>query len=360
MRPNRKRVVRTLGYTMVAALLIALATGGYVWVSAQRTMNAMYEPLPSAEWVDPVFETEEEPASQPPQAPANAEEIEPAAEDEAPVVPIRTLDPNPSEPMKIGEEDVARLRNPNTANKEPFAMLLLGVDERPGDRGRSDTMILLTVQPRSGRAIALSIPRDTRVLMPNSGRYDKINHAYAFGGTSLSVEAVERAFGVPIAYYMKTNMDGLVSIVDTLGGVDVDNTRAFDYEGYSFPAGKQHLDGEAALAYSRMRKQDPQGDFGRTQRQRQILSDAIDRVADAGTVTKLPKLLSHLSEYVRTNLAPGQMFDLVAKYRSAIGSVDIMYLQGKGKTIDGIYYYTITAEERRRIQSEMLKGLGAN
>ncbi len=364
MKPKRRRFVRWLGYAMAAVLVIAIGAGGYVWVSAQRTMNAMYEPLPSTKWVDPVFETEDEPEILPTNETAGPEEDieEPAMEEEGepPVVPITAIDRNSAEPLKISEEDVARLRSPSTANKEPFTMLLLGVDERPGDRGRSDTMILLTVQPRTGQAIALSIPRDTRVLMPNSGKYDKINHAYAFGGSALSVEAVERAFGVPIAFYMKTNMGGLIDIVDTLGGVDVNNERAFNYEGHSFPKGEQHLNGEEALAYSRMRKEDPQGDFGRTQRQRQILSDAVDRVAGAGTVTKLPKLLSHLSEYVRTNLTSGQMIDLITKYRSTSGNVQIMYLQGQGKMINGIYYYTITAEERRRIQSEMLKGLNSN
>ncbi len=361
MKPNRAKIVQAIGYAAAVALLIAAGTGGYVWVSAQRTLNAMYEPIPSAKWVDPVFETEAETElSDVPASHAKESGLITEEESEPPAVRITLLDRNPSEPARISEEDVARLRNPNTADKEPFSMLLLGVDERPGDRGRSDTMILLTVQPRSGQAIALSIPRDTRVLMPNSGKYDKINHAYAFGGTALSVEAVERAFGVPIAFYMKTNMGGLIDIVDTLGGVDVNNERAFHYEGHSFPKGDLHLNGEEALAYSRMRKEDPQGDFGRTQRQRQILSDAIDRVAGAGTVTKLPKLLSHLSEYVRTNLTSGQMLDLITKYRSATGNVEIMHLQGKGKVIDGVYYYTITAEERRRIQSEMLKSLDAN
>ncbi|MFC4597469.1 LCP family protein [Cohnella hongkongensis] len=353
---NRARVFRMAAYAAAALLLTALAAGGYVWVTAQRTLNAMYEPLPSAAWEDPVFETEMETEARPldmkaePTVEATAREGEGETEGK-PAVPAQ------KGARTVGEANVERLRNPSIADQEPFTMLLLGVDERPWDRGRSDTMILLAVQPRSGQALALSIPRDTRVRMPNSGKYDKINHAYAFGGVALSVKAVEQAFGVPISYYMKTNMEGLVGIVDSLGGVDVRNERAFEYEGYSFPAGERHLNGEEALAYSRMRKEDPQGDFGRTQRQRQILSGAIDRLAGAGAVTKLPTLLSHLSKYVRTDLTPAEMLELVTEYRSSIRSVETMYLQGKGKIIDGIYYYTITAEERQRIQSEMLQCL---
>jgi len=360
-------VKRTFGkwalYSAIAIAAVVLAGGGYVWYSVEKTMDTMYEPLPSANWVAPDFEDEE--PVQPPEETAvtengMAEETGPTDEPDEGVGPVSVVDQGPSEPVRISEKDIERLRKPNVSKEDPFAMLLLGVDERPGDRGRSDTMILIMVQPKNGKAVALSIPRDTRVRMPNTGNYDKINHAYAFGGTPLSVQAVENLFGVPIAYYMKTNMDGLVRIVDTLGGVDVDNQRAFDYEGHSFPAGKQHLDGEGALAYSRMRKQDPQGDFGRTQRQRQILSGAVDKIANANSVLKLPKLLSHLSEYVRTNLGSGNMKDLLLDYRPAIGEVNILYLQGSGKKINGIYYYAITAEERRRIQAELLRGLIAD
>jgi anionic cell wall polymer biosynthesis LytR-Cps2A-Psr (LCP) family protein len=159
---------------------------------------------------------------------------------------------------------------------------------------------------------------------------------------------------------MKTNMNGLINIVDTVGGVDVDNQRAFVYEGFNFPAGTQHLDGPEALAYSRMRKEDPQGDFGRTQRQRQVLSDAVNRVVSVNSITKLPRVLSHLSEYVRTNLTSQNMIDLALKYRPSITNVETISVQGRGTTINGIYYYSVTPEERRKIQSEMLKLLNAN
>jgi anionic cell wall polymer biosynthesis LytR-Cps2A-Psr (LCP) family protein len=166
-------------------------------------------------------------------------------------------------------------------------------------------------------------------------------------------------FGVPVAYYVKTNMEGLVSIVDTVGGVDVDNQRQFQSQGISFPLGPQHLDGEEALAYIRMRKEDPHGDFGRMQRQRQILSDAIDRVVSINSVTKLPRLLSHLSEYVRTNLTSQNMIDLALNYRPAIKNVQTLSILGEGKMIDGIYYYTVKAESRRKIQEQLLIQLDA-
>ncbi|TVY01134.1 LCP family protein [Cohnella terricola] len=352
---KRKRIVRLIVYSFVSFLALLMIAGGYLWYSVHKTMDAMYEPLPSVKWEQPRFENDAEGGLD--NSPEPTER--PGENETAAVIPLTVSDKDPTEPAIISEKDVERLRNPKTGNEDPFSMLLLGVDERPGDRGRSDTMILLTLQPRTGKAVALSIPRDTRVLMPNSGKYDKINHAYAFGGIPLSVEAVEHLFGVPIAYYIKTNMEGLVQIVDTMGGVDVDSLKAFEFDGQSFPIGKQHLNGVEALAYSRMRKEDPHGDFGRTQRQREILSELIDQLTDANSIVKLPKILSHLSEYVRTNLSSGNMYDLASKYRPAISGIETLNLQGNGKMINGIYYYAITPEERRRIQEEMLKCLNA-
>jgi LCP family protein required for cell wall assembly len=355
---NRSRVIKIVVYSLLSLVVMAVFCGGYVWYSMQKTMDAMYEPLPSADWVQPVFETEPQQEKVPsvnPSIKSTSVEVMPVPE-----ATVSAAAQEQSSPVTlISNEIVQRLRHPNLSDEEPFSILLLGVDERVGDRGRSDTMILVTVQPKKGSAVAISIPRDTRVLMPSSEKYDKINHAYAFGGVSLAVEAVEHLFGVPVAYYMKTNMEGLVSIVDTVGGVDVNNTLEFQHDGFSFPLGPQHLNGKEALAYSRMRKEDPQGDFGRTQRQRQILSDAIDRVVSVNSVTKLPRLLSHLSEYVRTNLSSQNMIDLAMNYRPAIKNVQTLTLNGSGKMIDGIYYYTVKPEDRRKIQEQLLNHLDA-
>ncbi|MFC5472165.1 LCP family protein [Cohnella suwonensis] len=364
---TKKLAIKLAVYSALSLVAIGLLAGGYVWYSMDKTMKAMYEPLPSSKWVEPAFEPEpeSEPSGNGRGGATKEASGEGAGEGESPqapgtvaAVPVSASTPDESPKTLLSEREAQRIRNPNLGNEEPFTILLLGVDERAGDRGRSDTMILLTVQPKTGSALALSIPRDTRAFMPNSGKYDKINHAYAFGGTSLSVQAVEQLFGVPISYYMKTNMEGFVNIVDIVGGVDVNNERSFDYEGATFPVGMQHLDGEHALLYSRMRKEDPHGDFGRTSRQRQVLSDAIDKVVRVNSITKLPKLLSQLSQYVRTSLTSGDMIDLAMNYRPAIKNVKTLILQGQGKMIGGIYYYSVTPEARRSIQKEMLEHLG--
>jgi LCP family protein required for cell wall assembly len=333
---KRALFIKLTIYCLLSVFVIVILTGSYIWYSMQKTMGAMYEPLPSTQWVQPVFEKEDQLVH----AASRGKSTSPD--------PITT-----SSAVEWAEQ----LHYPHLDHNDPFCILLLGVDEREGDRGRSDTMILLALQPAKESAIAISIPRDTRVLMPNSGLYDKINHAYAFGGTPQSVAAVENLFGVPIAYYMKTNMEGLVDIVDTVGGIDVDNQIKFESVGFSFPLGEQHLNGEEALAYIRMRKQDPQGDFGRTQRQRQVLSSAVDHVVSFRFLGKLPHLLTQLSKDVRTNLTSQDMLSLAMEYRPAIQSVETLYVQGVGKMINGIYYYMVEPETRQKIQEQLFNHL---
>jgi anionic cell wall polymer biosynthesis LytR-Cps2A-Psr (LCP) family protein len=153
-------------------------------------------------------------------------------------------------------------------------------------------------------------------------------------------------------------MEGYVKIVDLLGGVDVTNNRDFTSV-YHFPKGAQHLNGDQALAYIRMRKEDPQGDFGRTERQRAVLSNAVDRVTELNSIAKLPKLMSHLATNIRTNLTMQNMLDLALEYRPLIQNVETLSLKGVGETTNGIYYYSVSTKERQRIQTELLSRLGA-
>lgn len=147
--------------------------------------------------------------------------------------------------------------------KNPLNILLLGVDELSGDRGRSDTIILMSLNPRTDSMIMMSIPRDTYVNIPGRGM-DKINHAYAFGGVDLAVQTIEENFDIPIHAYARVNMEGFKQGIDAIGGVTVNNTLAFSSGSSTFEEGPVHLNGDQALDYIRMRKQDPRGDFGRS------------------------------------------------------------------------------------------------
>ncbi len=195
-------------------------------------------------------------------------------------------------------------------NQEPFSVLLLGVDERQGDRGRSDTIIVLTVNPKQKSVKMLSIPRDTRTDIIGHGTVDKINHAYAFGGVKMSMDTIESFLDIPIHYYAQINMEGFKDIVDAVGGVTVTNSFEFTSGGETFPKGQITLDGDSALKFARMRYNDPRGDFGRQNRQRNIIQAVIKEGASLSSLTNFGDIFNALGKNVRTNLSFDQMMDI--------------------------------------------------
>lgn len=237
--------------------------------------------------------------------------------------------------------------------EDPFSVLLLGVDT--GDlgrteQGRSDTIMVLTINPDSNETKIVSIPRDTYTEIVGYGTTDKINHAYAFGGTSMSVNSVQNLLNVPIDYFVEVNMQGLKDIVDAVGGVDVESPLTFTYEGYSFTEGEvTHLDGATALAYSRMRYDDPNGDYGRQERQRQVIEAAIQKVASFSTIMNYRTILGTLENNMQTNLNFDDMVDIFNKYRGAVGNIEQIQLTGTGTMMGGIYYDVIDDEEINRV-----------
>jgi polyisoprenyl-teichoic acid--peptidoglycan teichoic acid transferase len=237
--------------------------------------------------------------------------------------------------------------------KDPFSVLMLGVDERQGDRGRSDSIIVLTVNPTNNSVKMLSIPRDTRTAIIGKGIDDKINHAYAFGGVPMAMDTVENFLDIPIDYYVQINMEGFKDIVDAVGGVKVNNDLDFTYEGYHFTKGELALNGEKALKYSRMRYEDPRGDFGRQTRQRQIIQGVIKEGASLSTLTNYGDIFSALGKNVKTNLTFNQMIDIQKNYKQVGNNVQQMEIKSQGTKINGIYYGIVSDAEKQRIQTEL-------
>ncbi|MED1863939.1 LCP family protein [Fictibacillus nanhaiensis] len=244
---------------------------------------------------------------------------------------------------------------PIVAGKEedlkPISILLLGVDERSGDSGRSDTIISITVNPKDKKMLMFSIPRDTRTDIIGKNKVDKINHAYAFGGTQMAMDTVENFLDTSIDYYVKVNMESFKDIVNAVGGVEVNNPRAFDYEGYSFPAGPQELDGKKALAYSRMRYQDPKGDLGRNDRQRQVITSIIDKGARVSSITKFDNILEILGDNVKTNMTFQEMKDIQKNYKGARHNIESTEIKSSGEMIGGTYYGIVDEAEQERIHT---------
>ncbi|PTX53724.1 LytR family transcriptional attenuator [Melghirimyces profundicolus] len=261
------------------------------------------------------------------------------------------------EPIKEKKSDL-RKEEISVERHDPISILIMGVDKRGNDRGRSDSMVVLTVNPRTDSTLMFNIPRDTRTKIVGKGIQDKINHAYAFGGVPMTMKTVENFLQVPIDYYVKVDMEGFAQIIDTLGGVDVHNQFAFHYEGYSFPEGALHLNGVKALKYSRMRYDDPRGDLGRNERQRQVLRAVMDKAASPSILADLTEILRSLGSSVKTNISPDELQKMSRDYRTAVQNVNTIEIKGSGTKISGIYYYIVSEQERNRISEAMNNQLG--
>ena len=244
----------------------------------------------------------------------------------------------------------------NLNNKEPFSVLLLGIDTGDDGRveqGRSDTTIVATVNPRDKQTTLVSLARDTYVDIPGQGKQDKLNHAYAFGGASLAMDTVENYLNIPINHYVSINMAGLKELVNAVGGIEVNNNLTFSQDGYDFTIGKISLDGEQALSYSRMRYEDPNGDYGRQERQRKVIEGIVQKVLSLNSVSNYQEILTAVSDNMKTDLSFDDMKQIALDYRSAFGKVKQDQLQGTGFMQDGVSYQRVDEQELTRVQQEL-------
>ncbi|MGM7702929.1 LCP family protein [Pseudalkalibacillus sp. Hm43] len=254
-----------------------------------------------------------------------------------------------------------------TIGEEPISILLMGIEDYStgGKNGRTDSLILLTLDPDDKTASMLSIPRDSRVKVPGREGLTKINHAHAFGGTELTVETVEEFLKIPVDYYMKVNFFGFKKVVDELDGITVDVP--FDFSETSdigdkrriyFEEGPMELDGEEALAYVRMRKQDPLQDLGRNERQKQVVKAAVEELQSPSGVLKLDNVIKHLGKNIKTNLKASDILYLSEQYEG-FDKEDITSLKFDGKTekINGSDFYIPSEESLKEIQDQLNKHL---
>lgn len=246
--------------------------------------------------------------------------------------------------------------------KEPFNILLLGTDTgalgRTEKNGNSDTMIIATVNPKKKKVSLMSIPRDTMAQMIGTKRFSvhKINAAYNMGGAKMAMKTTSKVLNVPIKYYLVMNMGGMQKIVDGIGGVDVKPPLTFTYSGYTFTKGKKmHLNGKQALAYSRMRYDDPQGDYGRQLRQRQVITSILQNAMSLHTLQKLDTVLDSTSKSVKTNLTFNSMISIIKNYHQCRKNIKSDYIHGTGAMI-GDASYQVTSDKELQRASNLVRG----
>ena len=224
-------------------------------------------------------------------------------------------------------------------------VLIVGEDDVQGSR-RSDTILVATIDVDNENIRVLSIPRDTRVLIPRYGN-QKINHAYAYGGSELVRETMQRFLGIPISYYIKIDYDNFPKLVDLLGGVDIFVGRAMRYRDVrgnldiNIPAGKQRMNGETALKYVRFRM-DNLGDIGRIQRQQQFMKAMIQRMYEPENFMRFNTIIREVQKTVITDMNPSMILQLGYFARKLDKQTDRMFfmmLPGTVAMIDKLSYW---------------------
>ncbi|MGG2063463.1 LytR family transcriptional regulator [Bacillus sp. S14(2024)] len=246
----------------------------------------------------------------------------------------------------------------DVVDHKPISILLLGSDQRTDEVGRSDSLMLFTLNPKTKSMKIVSIPRDSYTEIIGKGKKDKINHAYAFGGVDMAVKTVESFLDVPVDYYIEVNMAGFKDIVDAVDGVDVYNDLDFTSDGTHFAKGDIHLNGDMALKYTRMRYEDPRGDFGRQMRQRQVIQAVIKKGANVSSLANYGSVLQAIQKNVKTSLTQEQMFDIQKNYKDVRQNVEEVQIPGDGhKAEDGIWYYFVTDQTRKDISNKLRENL---
>ena len=263
------------------------------------------------------------------------------------------------EPGIIGPEDP---KEPKIKNEVLF--LLMGVDAQDvkNSKGtRTDTMMLTKINFDTGKIDMLSIPRDTRVLV--KGKEDKVNHAHAYGGPSLSMDSVQDFLNLDIDYYVKVDYKVVMGIVDAIGGVEIDvpfnmkyrdDTPGFPLLDINLKKGLQTLDGKDAHDFLRYRKGYPEGDLGRIKAQQYFMKELIKQTLKPKNLLKLPKLAETYFENVETNIPWTVMLKGVASAKKI--NVDEMVtatVPGENQRIGGLDYLVYYREETKQIVLDM-------
>ena len=245
--------------------------------------------------------------------------------------------------------------------KDKSTIMIMGVDERGDDVGRSDTLMIATLDPKKDQAALLSVPRDTRVKIKGHG-YDKINAAYAYGGHNLTKGTVESFLGVPMDHYVIINIQAFQRIIDAIGGIDIDVEKRMYYEDpwdddgglvINLQPGMQHMDGKTAITYVRFR--DEEGDIGRIGRQQKFMKAVMEKITSPAIITKLPSVIKEVMSSVKTDLSFRQLLEFAGTLKEAQkNGLKTDMVPGRPLYIEGISYWIPDITKLRQTLADTL------
>lgn len=246
-------------------------------------------------------------------------------------------------------------------SKNRSNILVFGVDSanNASKNTRSDSIMLVSIDPDKENPAVISIPRDTRVQIPGRNNYTKINHAHSYGGPELLVETVEHLLNIDVDYYIGINYNVVAEVVDTLGGVEIDVPIDMKYsDPYSDPPlnidikkGLQVLTGDEAVQFMRFRKGYATQDLGRINAQQEFLKALVDQAISPATVLKAPKLLNIIYDNINTDMSKSKMISLgLTSMFIETENLSTTTLGGVPKNINGISYYVTSDDDIKELK----------
>ncbi|MBM7568011.1 LCP family protein [Paenibacillus sacheonensis] len=319
-QPKRKRPWR---WALLGAAVVILAVGGYIFYELYGTYNGL----------------------------------------------DKLSDPT-NDPKFTDYQVVATEKPPEWEGKERVNILIMGGDNRglaENDKARSDSMMVVSLDPVKKDIHLFSVLRDTWVDIPGHGD-DRINTAFALGGSELAMQTIGNVLGLDIQYYVYTDFEGFKSVIDAIGGIQnfevekdmnyVDNADGNRYD-IHLKKGVQDLDGTKALQYVRFRH-DAMSDFTRTERQRKLLGAVADKMKNGWNLLKMKKIVDSVDGYVKTNIEVSDMIKLgqlgVNSHIAGQAQVPPMDLIS-GEKVNGASVLAISDEDKvlEFVQDELTK-----
>lgn len=254
------------------------------------------------------------------------------------------------------DSSLSKASDTKTSAGKPVSYLLLGTDTGAlgrTEKGRTDTMMVMTVTPNTKTTTMVSLQRDTKITI--DGVTEKLNAAYALGDAKQAMTTVDQLLDIKLDGYLLVNMKGLEQLVDAVGGVTVKSPLTFSYEGYSFTENQDvTMNGMETLAFSRMRYDDPSGDYGRQIRQQLVIEAVMNKLKADPKLALNNDFLDAVSDNVRSNISLTSMRNLATKYRDAGETINRDQMTGTGVMIDGVSYQEMSQDEITRVHNEIV------
>ncbi|MGW9964256.1 LCP family glycopolymer transferase [Staphylococcus hominis] len=263
------------------------------------------------------------------------------------------------------DRDHSQLRQKSLKDGDPMTVVLYGIDDdaqrhQENLGQRSDSIVLMSINPKDNKTVMVSVPRDTRTEIVGHDSTEKINHAYAYGGPKMAVNSLEKLMDVPVDHYIAINMDGVKTVVDEIGGVDIVSDATFKFHNYQFEKGKKyHMDGDQALTYMRSRKEEGAGgDGGRQLRQQQVITSVAKEAFSMNSVTKLNSIFKAAQDNLRTDLSFIELNKFRSDYSKADNNVERLIIDGQDdKGDDGLYYFYPNKDSLNEVKQKIKDNL---